>query len=93
MDVDVIIYFFMYYFLLLLLLLLRQIPVFTSAVLAAQIGEPPHISEPDSVSDARQQKVELAGPCFSVRKLFLLLHFDYQSLGLVVGRGRRVDLC
>lgn len=76
-----------------LVFLIKTAAVFTSSVLAAQIREPPDISEPDGVTDAREQKVELAAPCFPFRKLFFLLHFDHQSLGLVVGRGRRVDLC
>lgn len=65
---------------------------FTSAVFAAEVRKSPHVAQSDRVANARQEKVKLPGPRFPVRQLLLLLDFHHQGLGLVIGRGRLVQL-
>lgn len=45
----------------------------TAAIFPTQVRESPHVSEPDGVSYARQQEVELSCPGFPVRNILLLL--------------------
>ena len=64
----------------------------TSAVLVAQVGEPPDVSETDGEADAGEKEVDLARPGFSLR-LPVSCRLSGFRLDIGIGiNGRRADV-
>lgn len=65
----------------------------TSTVLAAEIREPPHVSQADGVAHTREQEVELALPAAPIGDLLLLRLCGVGGEIQLLKRDRLFHLC